>query len=72
MNLTELYATMPVGRHGDIRVAGDRVLVRREDQSLEEYLIDFSGELWLVRSDREGIEALAAIKSRLGIAEVGK
>ncbi len=70
MNLAELYEKTPGGKHGNIKVTGDRVLVRGEDQSCEEYLIDTSGELWLIHSNREEKQALTAIKNKLGITEV--
>jgi hypothetical protein len=66
MNLTELYAATPVEKHGDIRVVGERVIVRSDD-IYEEYLTLASGELWLARSNRKEIQDLAAIKSKLGI-----
>jgi len=72
MNLVELYEQTPVNRHENIRVVGDRVLVRDVDGSVDEYLISGDGELWLVRSDREQKQDLKAIKSKLGIGEVTK
>lgn len=72
MNLVELYEQTPVERHKDIKVVGDRVLVKDVDGSVDEYLISESEELWLVRSDREQKQDLKAIKSKLGIGEVIK
>lgn len=69
MNLVELYQKTPVKRHKDIRVMGDRVLVKDTQGNVEEYLISGDGELWLVRSDREQRQSLKAIKSKLGIKE---
>ncbi len=67
MNLTELYAATPVEKHGDIRVVGERVIVRSSDGGYDEYFLDASGELWLARSNRKEIQDFAAIKSKLGL-----
>ena len=69
MNLVELYEQMPVDRHGDIKVVGDKVLVRDANGNVDEYLLIQDDELWLVRSDREQKQDLKAIKSKLGITE---
>ena len=69
MNLEELYRQIPVERHKDIKVVGDRVFVKDIDGNVEEYLIDEQDGLWLVRCDREQKEALSAIKSKLGLGE---
>ena len=45
MNLVELYQNIPVARHKDIRVVGDRVLVRDTDGNVFEYLVLDDGEL---------------------------
>ena len=66
MNLVELYEQTPVKRHGDIKVVGDKVLVKDADGDITEYLIS-DDELWLVSSDKELKASLAAIKSKLGI-----
>lgn len=67
MNLEELYQQIPVERHKDIKVVGDRVFIKDIDGDVEEYLIDEQDGLWLVRSGREQKEALSAIKSKLGL-----
>ena len=59
MNLVELYEQTPVGRHKDIKVAGDKVLVKDIDGNVDEYLItptEDREELWLVHSDKELIK----------------
>ena len=66
MNLIQLYEQLPVERHKDIKVAGDRVLVRDADGNVAEYLIS-DDELWLVRCDKEQKENIKAIKAKLGI-----
>ena len=66
MNLIQLYEQLPVERHKDIKVAGDRVLVRDADGNVAEYLIS-DDELWLVRCDKEQKEDIKAIKAKLGI-----
>jgi len=50
MNIVELYRQVPVARHGDIKVQGDRVYVKQPDGTVEEYL-EADGELWLIRRD---------------------
>ena len=72
MNLVELYQQTPVERHRDIKVVGDRVLVRDADGNITEYLISEDEELWLVRSDKEQREGIKAIKAKLGITEIAK
>jgi len=72
MNLVELYQNIPVARHKDIRVVGDRVLVRDTDGNVFEYLVLDDGELWLVRSDKEQRLDINAIKAKLGITETAK
>lgn len=66
MNLVELYQQVPVERHQDIKVVGDRVLVKDADGNVDEYLIS-NEELWLVHSDGEQKQDIKAIKSKLGI-----
>ncbi len=66
MNLMELYKEAPVENHHDIKVSGSRVFVRGADGLTDEYLM-VDGELWLVRSDRDLANTLAAIKNKLGI-----
>ena len=70
MNLTELYAKIPVEEHKNIVVAGDRVYVRT-GEGTEEYVLLPGGEVKLVRSDRANPLAairqdLARIKAKLG------
>jgi hypothetical protein len=55
-----------VTRHHLIRVIGDRVIVSAQDGGLEVYLMDGSGELVLMSSDRSIRASLAAIESKLG------
>ena len=69
MNLIQLYEQLPVERHKDIKVAGDRVLVKSPGGDVTEYLIS-EEELWLVRCDKEQKEDIKAIKAKLGIKEV--
>ncbi len=70
MNLIELYEQTPVERHRDIKVVGDKVLVRDTDGNITEYLLLDGGELWLVHCDKEQRQDIKAIKSKLGITEV--
>ncbi len=63
----ELYEQTPVKRHGDIKVVGDKILVKDANGDVTEYLISEGDELWLVRSDREQKQDIKAIKSKLGI-----
>lgn len=72
MNLVELYQEIPVASHKDIKVVGDRVLVRDTDGNVFEYLVLDDGELWLVRSDEEQRLDIKAIKVKLGITETAK
>lgn len=68
MNLIELYDQTPVDRHKDIKVIGDKVLVKDTEGNVDEYLISGEEEeLWLVRSDREQKRDIKAIKNKLGI-----
>jgi len=66
MNLIELYKQVPVERHGDIKVVGERVFVKDTEGNIGEYLIS-DEELWLVHSDGEQKQDIKAIKSKLGI-----
>lgn len=66
MNLEQLYKQTPVARHKDIKVVGDRVLVKDRDGDVTEYLILDDGELWLVRSDKEVKRDVKAIKDKIG------
>ena len=68
MNLIELYDQTPVDRHKDIKVIGDKVLVKDTEGNVDEYLISGEEEeLWLVRSDREQKRDIKAIKNKRGI-----
>ncbi len=66
MNIVELYQETPVEGHGKIRAVGNRVLVTSNDGT-DEYLMDTSGDLCLVHSDRDLRQDIAAIKEKLGI-----
>ena len=72
MNLVELYRQTPVKRHKDIKIIGDRVLVRDTGGNVTEYLSSEGEELWLVRSDKEQRRDIKAIKTKLGITETAK
>ena len=67
MNLAELYAQTPVARHKDVKIVGDRVLVKDAEGNVDEYLVSDNEELWFVRSDREQKQDIRAIKTKLGI-----
>ena len=69
MNLIQLYEQTPIERHKDIKVSGDRVLVKSPGGDVTEYLSS-EEELWLVRCDKEQKEDIKAIKAKLGIKEV--
>ena len=66
MNLVELYKQIPVERHQDIRVVGDRIFVKDTGGSVDEYFLD-GEELWLIRSDKEQKQDLKLIKAKLGM-----
>ena len=76
MNLTELYLSLPVTQHDNIRVEGNRVLVKDTQGDIAEYILQGNGELWLIK-DRELlllrnaltriIADLTKIKTKLGI-----
>ena len=65
MNLEELYQKIPVGQHHNIKVSGDKVFVRTEDGSVDEYLLD-GDELWLVKSDKGVRDSLARLETTVG------
>lgn len=71
MNIVELYKKTPVERHKDIKVVGERVLFRAPDGSIDEYVIDNSGDLWLAHPKEERQDILA-IRNKLGITETPK
>ena len=62
MNITELYDKIPVGRHSEIVVSGDRLYFDGE-----EYVIRQDGELKLVHSHKGIEQGLAQIRTKLGI-----
>jgi hypothetical protein len=62
MNIVELYKQTPVARHQEITVSGDRLFFDGE-----EYVIDGSGELKLVRSVKGLEQALTQIQTKLDI-----
>lgn len=66
MNLVDLYEQTPVKRHRDIKVLGDRVLVKDTDGDIIEYLLLEDNELWLIRSDKKLKAAVEAIKKKVG------
>lgn len=59
MNLTDLYAKTPVQNHKDIKVSGNKVFVKQEDE-VTEYLLESNGELWLLPSPIK--EVIARVK----------
>lgn len=66
MNLVELYAQTPVGKHDSIKVVDNKVYVRDADGSVTEYLILSDGELWLARSDKTLKADIVAIRQKVG------
>ena len=48
MNMKDLYTATPVARHADIRVEGNRVLLKDAAGALVEYLMGPDSELWLL------------------------
>ena len=69
MNLVELYQQIPPEQHCNIKIIGERVLVRHDGASIDEYLVDTEGELWLVYSGSQQQKDKQAIKQKLGVAE---
>jgi len=65
MNLKELYDITPVARHHLIKVIGNQAILSAQDGSREIYLIDSSGELVLMTSDKSIRTFLVAIESKL-------
>ena len=62
MNLVELYSLIPVERHNEIVVSGDRLFFENE-----EYIIEGEeSELRLIRSDRDIRQGLERIRTKLG------
>ena len=70
MNIVELYQQTPVEEHQNIKVVGDRVVVRDTEGNIAEYILLEDGELLLVRSEKEQKQDIKAIKSKLDIFEV--
>jgi len=64
MNLVELYEQLPVEKHQEIVVSGDRLFFEGE-----EYLILADGELKLVHSDKELLQRVDQIRTKLGISK---
>lgn len=64
MNLPELYELLPPERHQDIVVSADRVFFDED-----EYVIDASGQLILIRSSKALEQRLAQIEAKLGITQ---
>ena len=62
MNITELYDKIPVERHSEVVVSGDRLYFDGE-----EYAIRQDGELKLVHSHKGIEQGLAQIRTKLGI-----
>ena len=62
MNIVELYEKVPVARHSEIVVSGDRLYF--ED---EEYVSAADGELKLVHSQKKLEQRLARIETKLGV-----
>ena len=52
MKLTQLYESLPVEKHGNIQVDGNRVFVKDDAGLVDEYIMDGEGNLNLVRSDK--------------------
>lgn len=62
MNLVELYKQIPVARHSEIAISGDKLFFDGE-----EYFVMGDGELKLVRSNKGLEQRLARIEAKLGI-----
>lgn len=58
MNLKELYDQVPVAQHSNIIVQGDRVFVRRAEETVE-YLLLGNGELERIRDHAPQIDRKA-------------
>lgn len=63
--LKDLYDQRPPGRHKEITVMGDRVIVAEAD-GVDEYALGPDAQLQLLRSDRWLRQAMAAIRGKLG------
>ena len=62
MNIIELYEQMPVERHSEVVVSGDRLFFDGA-----EYIINAGGELKLIHSHKELEQSLAQIETKLDI-----
>lgn len=64
MNIVELYKQVPVDRHHEIVTSGDRLYFDNE-----EYIIKSDGELKLIHSDKELLEKVDQIRTKLAISK---
>lgn len=62
MSVVELYKRIPVERHSEVVISGDRLFFDGE-----EYVIRGDGELGLVHSHKGPEQKLAQIEIKLGI-----
>ena len=62
MNIVELYKQTPVERHQEIVVSSDRLFFVGE-----EYIINGDGELRLVRSQKDLLQKIDEIRTKLGV-----
>jgi len=62
MNIVELYKQIPVERHQEIVVSGDRLFF-----DSEEYIINGDGELRLARSQKDLLQKVDEIRTKLGV-----
>jgi len=64
VNLVELYEQTPVERHSDIIVSDNMLFFDNG-----EYIIQGDGELKLVRGNKELLQKLDQIRTKLGIGK---
>ena len=64
MNTVELYEQIPVERHQEIIVSEGRLFFDNE-----EYIIRGDGELKLVRSDKQLLQKVEQIGTKLGVSK---
>lgn len=62
MNIVELYKEVPVERHQEIVVSSDRLFFDNK-----EYVIDGDGELRLARSQKDLLQKVDEIRTKLGV-----
>ncbi len=62
MNVVELYEQVPVERHREIVVSGDRLFFNSE-----EYIINGDGELRLARSQKDLLQKVDEIRTKLDV-----